>query len=160
MTITSLLLAILFGSLLVFAAVNWEQFLAQTTLSLVFTEVQAPLGIVMLGVVAAVLVVCLAFVAWLQTGALLEGRRHTKELQAQRDLADRAEASRFSELRAHLDAELGKLAAQISAQRDAQQASADALEQRLRAFVEQHSNSLAAQIAEFEDRFERGPFRG
>jgi hypothetical protein len=33
----------------------------------------------------------------------LESSRHAKSLQAQRDLAEKAEASRFTELRQHLD---------------------------------------------------------
>ena len=45
----------------------------------------------------------------LQTSALLETRRHSRELQASRELADQAEASRFNELRNFLEVELLKL---------------------------------------------------
>ena len=40
---------------------------------------------------------------------LLETRRHTKEMAAQRELADKAEASRFTELREHLNNETARL---------------------------------------------------
>ena len=40
-----------------------------------------------------------AYVVFLQGSTLFETCRHAREMQAQRDLADRAEASRFVELR-------------------------------------------------------------
>lgn len=116
-----------------FALANWPAFTAPATVSLFFATVEAPIGMIML---VALAIVCLAFTAWaisIQGHALMDARRMTKELQAQRDLADKAEASRFTELRAHLDAAL--------------------LEQR-RA-IEQQANSLAANIAVLEDRMDR-----
>ena len=70
-------------------------------------------------------------------GSLMESRRQTKELQAQRDLADKAEASRFTELRTELMARL------------------DRLQTDSRTAIEQNANSVAAQIGELEDRLER-----
>ena len=89
-----------------FALLNWDVFTALTSLSLGFMTVQAPLGVIML---SFVVLLCLLFIVWivsLQAAALRDARRQTKELQAQRDLADRAEASRFTELRADLMARL------------------------------------------------------
>ena len=48
-------------------------------------------------------------VAYIQGTVLVETRRHAKELAAQRELADKAEASRFTDLRAHLDQEMQRL---------------------------------------------------
>jgi len=93
-----------------FALANWGAFTALAPLSLGVTTVQAPLGLIMLGLVVFV---CVLFTAWMitmQAAALLEARRQTKALQAQRDLADRAEASRFTELRADLMARLDEMA--------------------------------------------------
>ena len=89
-----------------FALLNWDVFTALTPLSLGFMIVQAPLGVIML---SFVVLLCLLFIVWivsLQAVALRDARRQTKELHAQRDLADRAEASRFTELRADLIARL------------------------------------------------------
>ena len=86
-----------------FAAINWSAFSTPTTLSLVVHDGQAPVGVIMLVLLA---VACIAFIAWaipMQGRALMDSRRMTKDLQAQRELADKAEASRFTELRAHLD---------------------------------------------------------
>ena len=92
------------------AALNWGVLSAPVEMSIGFTRVSAPLGLIMLGLVVFV---CVLFTAWMitmQAAALLEARRQTKALQAQRDLADRAEASRFTELRADLMARLDEMA--------------------------------------------------
>jgi uncharacterized integral membrane protein len=102
MRIWTLLLIVVFAFLTVFALLNVNAFLAPTSLSLGFTQVQAPLGLVMLGVVALVSAIFLAFVAYVQGGALLEGRRLSREMEAQRTLADRAEESRFVDLQGRL----------------------------------------------------------
>jgi hypothetical protein len=120
-----------------FAAVNWAAFNALTPLSLGVTTVQAPLGLIMLGLIAFLCVLFAVWVIVLQANSLRDARRQTKALQQQRDLADRAEASRFTELRAELMARL------------------DRLQLESRQVAEQHSNAVAAQIGELEDRMQR-----
>lgn len=120
-----------------FALINWSAFSALTTLSLGFTTVEAPLGLIMLGFIVFLCVLFTVWVISLQAGSLMESRRQTKELQAQRDLADKAEASRFTELRTELMARL------------------DRLQTDSRTAIEQNANSVAAQIGELEDRLER-----
>jgi uncharacterized integral membrane protein len=80
------------------SALNWPTLMAPAPLDLVVAQVQAPLGVVMLGL-AAVLV-ALFFVAYLrnQIGSLLETRKLLKEVQRAHDLADQAEASRIENL--------------------------------------------------------------
>lgn len=80
------------------AVLNWSTLMAPAPLNLVIAQVQAPLGVVMLGL-AAVLV-ALFFVAYLrnQIGSLLETRKLLKEVQRVHDLADQAEASRIQNL--------------------------------------------------------------
>jgi len=105
-----LLFVLILAAIALFALANWGAFTALAPLSLGVTTVQAPLGLIMLGLVVFV---CVLFTAWMitmQAAALLEARRQTKALQAQRDLADRAEASRFTELRADLMARLDEMA--------------------------------------------------
>ena len=86
------------------AALNWTCS-TPTAMSVGVMQVTAPLGLVMLGLTALLGVVCLAYVVYLQSSVMLETRRHNKEMQSQRDLADKAEASRFTELRNYLDAQ-------------------------------------------------------
>jgi hypothetical protein len=87
---------------------------------------------------------------------ILETRRYGRELQSQRELADKAEASRFTELRGFLDAELSTLAARVAEIKSGTDTRLDQLERDLRASVEQTGNTLAAYIGELEDRVERG----
>ena len=108
--VRALVFVVVLAVVALFALANWGAFTALTPLSLGVTTVQAPLGLIMLGLVVFV---CVLFTAWMitmQAAALLEARRQTKALQAQRDLADRAEASRFTELRADLMARLDEMA--------------------------------------------------
>lgn len=136
-----LLLALFFGT---FVAVNWSVFLAPTSLSVLVTTVQAPLGLLMLGVLAAVTALFGGYMAWWQARVLLETRRHTQELQAQRALADQAEASRFTALQGVLQAEVAKLVERV-----------DTSAEQTRQALQDSGNSLAAYIGEVEDKLDR-----
>ena len=122
----ALILFLVLVFVVLFAAINWAVFTALTPISLGFTTVQAPLGLIMLGLVAFLSVLFTVWVILLQANSLRDARRQTKELQAQRDLADRAEASRIAELRNDL---LKRL--------------------------DENTNSIAAHVAQLEDRIER-----
>lgn len=146
-----LLVATVIGA---FAVLNWSALLAPSELSLGFTTVQMPLGLVMLGMLGFLAALFLIFVIAMQGSALMETRRHTRELQANRELADRAEASRFTELRGYIEAQLQNQADHEIHSRALVIARVDRLESDLRAFMEQSGNTLAAYIGELEDRLE------
>ena len=139
-----------------FSALNWNAFLTPTSLNLGLAEVQGPLGLIMLGALVMVAAVFMVYILYLQTTVLLDTRQHTKELQSNRKLADQAEASRFTELRGFLEAELKRQLAQDAESRAAVVARIDQLERDLRTAVEQSGNSLAASLGELEDRLDRG----
>lgn len=150
---TALLLLVLIA-LTLFTVLNWRAFTTPTQLTLLVTTVDAPLGVLMLILTAAVVVAFLAFVVYLQASTAREARRLAKELQSQRELADRAEASRFTELRSFVAQELTALRA-FSADADAKLVSrVDAAEQALRTEMEHSGNTLAAYIGELEHRLE------
>lgn len=102
--------------LAVFIGVNWEPMSTPTDLSLVFTQVHAPLGLILLGFMVLLAVLFIGWAAYMQGLALIERRGHAKELAAQRALADKAEASRLTELRAHVDEEVTRITEAITAQ--------------------------------------------
>lgn len=92
-----------------FAALNWKAFTTPADLSLGVTSVNGPpwsgdAGFACGGHSPFFLL----FVVVLQTSALLETRRQLEELRDDRDLADQAEASRFTELNTFLVGELNK----------------------------------------------------
>jgi uncharacterized integral membrane protein len=150
-----LLILALLVAVAIFTAINWSAFVTPTTLSLVFVRVEAPLGLVLLGFVAVLTLLFLIYVVYLQSSVLIESRRYARDLQAQRELADQAEASRFSQLRAFLDSELGSVAQKSEELKTGMLAKLEDLERELRSVVEQSGNTLAAYIGEIEDRLER-----
>jgi hypothetical protein len=154
MRVCSILLAIILGAIIGLAALNWNLFTASSTLWLGIASMQAPLGLIMLCLVAALLLLFLMMVAYMQSSILLETRRHVKELQTQRELAERAEASRFTAVQRSFE-----LGMQSLAQRDAETHAAlvarlELLGMTVTHSVEQSGNTLAAYIAELEDRME------
>jgi hypothetical protein len=157
MRIRTLLLVVLVLAIVLFAALNWTGFTTPSALSLGVTTVQAPLGLIMLVLLAAVSALFVAWIIYLQGSVLLETRRQAKELQAQRDLADKAEASRFTELRQFVGGELMRVTQSSAETRSNLLSRLDAMEQRQRAALEQTSNILAAHIGELEDRIEHRP---
>lgn len=156
MRIRTLLLLLVLVMVAAFSALNWTVFVTPTVLSLGITSVQAPLGLIMLGLLIFLTAFFLVFVVYLQSTVLLDTRRHTRELQTNRDLADKAEASRFTELRGFLDAGLKQQATLAAEHRAVVLARIDSLERELRLNVEQSGNSLSAYIGELEDRLTTG----
>jgi len=137
-----------------FALLNWPAFTAPATLSLVFGTVEAPVGVIMLCVTFLLGAMCLAYLIYVQGAALMDSRRHAKELQAHRELAENAESSRFSELHNFVNAEL-RAQAQMNADTRTQiLARIEQLEQRTRVTMQETGNSLSAYIGELEDRLE------
>jgi uncharacterized integral membrane protein len=144
MSVRSLLVIIVLGLLAIFTIVNWGTFITPTHLSLVVTSVEAPLGLVMLGFTAVLAAVLLAYALKVQINALSDTRRQSEELRRQRELADQAEASRFTELRQYLEQELASI-------KQAQQDS----ERRVRDELASSTNTLSACIGEVDERLER-----
>ena len=131
-------------------------FITPTDISLGFGQVAVPLNLMLLGLLVLLSVLFLVHAVYIQGSALMETRRHTKELQANRELADKAEASRFTALREFIAAEMTR---QEARQTEAQQqllVRLAELAQASHTLTEQTGNSLAASLGELEDRLERG----
>ena len=103
---TKILLLIMGIVLIVgFGALNVDEFTRTTTLNLGFTRMQLPLGLVMTVLVIAILLIFLVTTLYMHSTNLIETRKYTKQLNAQRELADKAEASRFTELRRYMESQ-------------------------------------------------------
>ena len=157
MYLRTLLILIVLAAVAIFAAINWSAFMAPTPLSVVFAKVEAPLGLILLAVVGLLTLLFLLYVLYLQSSILVENRRNARELQAQRELADQAEASRFSQLHSFLEKELGRLGEKTEESKVAVLTKQETVESELRSVIEQSGNTLAAYIGEIEDRLERTP---
>lgn len=145
MQLRSIVLVLTMLAIAALAVLNWGALSAPVAVSLGVTTLEAPLGLVMLGLTALLAIVGVAYVLSLQGSVLLETRRHTKELQAQRELADKAEASRFTELRTVLE--------DLHARdKEVLMARLDALEAHLVQRAQESDNSTAAYVGQLEQQ--------
>jgi uncharacterized integral membrane protein len=152
----TLLILVVLGIVIVFALLNWSVFTAPTTLSIGFASFEAPLGLILLGAIAALTLLFLIYLVYLQATALMESRQYSRELKTQRELADRAEESRFTQLRSSLESDLRQLTNQMTESNAAMVSRLEGLDRDLRSAIEQSTNSLAAYVGEIEDRLEQG----
>lgn len=121
--------------LALFAMLNWGALTAPTVLSFFGATVQAPLGLILLLTAVAFALLSFVYGAVQRTAMLLEARRHAQALEAQRRLAEDAEASRLTELRADMHRELAEV----------------------RKTIEESANGIFAAIGELRERPERQP---
>ena len=131
-----------------FAVMNWPAFNTPQPLWLGFTTITAPLGVLLLG--ALVVIALLLLVE--QSAALAQSRRFAREIDAQRKLAERAEGSRFSELRAYLSEEMARAEQRAMDTRATLVNRVDALERDLRTALDQTGSSVVAYLADHEER--------
>lgn len=155
MKLRTLSITLVLGLLAVFALMNWGAFNAPTTLTLGFAEVQAPLGLIMLVVTGAVCALFLIYLVFQQAGVILEARRYAKELKSHRELADKAEASRFTDLRAFLEGELRRIEGQSAAATAELAARIEQLDQQLTAQLTDTTQTLSAYVGEVDDKLDR-----
>ena len=133
MRFRSLLVLVASGLAALFAVLNWRVFAAPATLNLVLTQAEVPVGVIMLMLFAVALVVIWILVSGWQGTLLAEFRRQAKELEAQRQLAESAEASRFTELGTLIREEVAKL----------------------RTELQDTEHSIAATLGEMDDRLRK-----
>jgi uncharacterized integral membrane protein len=131
-----ILLAVLL-MLVIFAVLNWNAIVTPIPLSLLLTDANAPLGLILLATTGLLTLIFLGFVIYMQSSTLLLRKRLNRELEEQRKLADDAEASRYTELRTYLETRL------------------EEIELSVKASVEESGTTLSAYIGELEDRLDK-----
>jgi hypothetical protein len=129
---------------IVFVLINRVMLGTPVQVSFAFTSLSVPLWLVLLGLSMALCAVFFGLLLAAQVRLVATHRKHAAELRAQRELVERAEESRFTELRQYLEAELASL-------RETQRASLERLHEEILAA----NNSLAACIGEIDERLER-----
>jgi hypothetical protein len=78
-------------------------------------------------------------------------------MKSQRELADQAEASRFTELRLFVQEALQRQLALNGESRDAILTRLEVLDRDLRVVFEESSNGLSAHLGQLEDRLDHDP---
>jgi uncharacterized integral membrane protein len=137
--------------LAVFTLANWAVLSASSTLSFIVFDVEGPLGVILLGAMLALVALFVVYVLSLRTSMLMESRRHNQELEAQRKLAETAEASRLNELRAQIEREFAQLHDAIGGV----DGRMDSHEQAMKQSLNEAANGLAALVAEMDDKIDR-----
>lgn len=127
-----------------FGLLNWVALSTPTDLSFLGAQLNAPLGLILLGFTLVLLALFTAYILAIRTTMLLDTRRYTQELRAQSQLAEQAEASRLTALRSQLDSEFAKLHAAI-------QTTESALQKQ----IEEATRGLEACVGEVEDKLDR-----
>jgi hypothetical protein len=138
-----------------FAIANWSLLVEPAPLNFLLFTVQGSLGLILLVATLAFVALFAVYAVSIRTTALVETRRHLKELEAQRDLADKAEASRFTALSNQLEQESTRLRAAIEATRAEVLNRADALEDAVAKSLNEATNSLAAHVGQVDDKLNR-----
>ncbi len=149
-TLTVIVVLVLLG---LFAGLNWPAFTAPTILNLLFAKVQAPLGLVMLGVILALTLLYVLFSLGVEASALIEVRRYARELYQVRKQLENEEESRFLQLKGFLEAEFarqGETQAQLSKALSAGfgelRQGLEALEKRLSTLPEEQRQALEEEL--------------
>lgn len=155
MKIINFIILIILVALVVFAAVNWQAIMTPVPLSLLFTDAQAPLGLILLSITGLLTLLFLTFVIYMQSSTLMIRRKLNKEVEEQRKLANEAEASRFTELRTYLETELQQLTSHSADNHQKVNTKLAELETAISGKVEETGTTLSAYIGELEDRLEK-----
>jgi hypothetical protein len=137
-----------------FVALNWSEFLRTSPLTFGGAVLEAPLGLIMLGILGVVFAMYIVTGAVYRTQHLVESHHHLKALQQQRDLADKAEASRFTDLRQHLDTQLRELRQRDAIAATEFEKAMVGSQRELRTQLDQMNRAMTARISELEHRLE------
>jgi DNA anti-recombination protein RmuC len=149
----SLSLALAIAAL--FSAMNWGAITAPTELSLGFAKVQAPLGLVLLALTGMLSALFLVYIAFQQASVIAEARRTARELKGHRELADRAEASRFTALQNDLADQLRRLDAQRASESERMNAAIDQMEKRIIDRLDESTRVMSAFVGEVDEKLDR-----
>ncbi len=137
-----------------FAALNWSEVMRTSHLNFGLILADASLGGILLGALAITLLVFLVSSAIQESRNLIEWNRHSKALAAQRDLADRAEASRFTDLRQHIDTTLRETRQRELIAASEFEKSMLQSQREMRNQIEQMHRTVANQLEQLESRLE------
>ncbi len=138
-----------------FGILNVDEFTRVSTLNLGFTTMQLPLGMVMTVLVIAILLIFLVTTLYMHSTNLIETRKYAKELTVQRELADKAEASRFTELRRYMESQADLALNQANGTVAAMDRRIMQTEQLLLQRLDQSDNSNAAYWGQHDDALAR-----
>ena len=154
MRIKTTLLIIGIALVAAFTALNIDEFTRVSVLSVGVSTVQLPLGLILLGLLVVALVGFLISTVYIESANLIQTRKYARDLEVQRNLADKAESSRFIELQRAMKASDLAMAERDAANVLAFTESLAKTQLNLSQRIEQSDNATAAYIGQLQDRLE------
>ncbi|HAW45125.1 MAG TPA: hypothetical protein DCW60_02075 [Sutterella sp.] len=134
-----------------FLVINWQGIVTDVAVDFGFYKADAPLALIVLLGLGALVVICLLYAMWLQASMALEMRKVRREAQSSKNLAEDAEKSRFLELKADIEKLKGEWQNQADTRRDQMIKRIDELDKRFEEGFVQTINSLSSSVGELED---------
>ncbi len=110
---TLAMMLVLFPVLL-FAALNWGLFSQPGSINFLLYTIQAPLGMIMLGIVGLLSLLYMLFIGKAEVSAMVQERKCSKALDAARQLAADREAGRIAELELNVSKQIDGYGEQLS----------------------------------------------
>jgi uncharacterized membrane protein len=138
-----------------FSAANWALLTTAAPIDLLLVTVQASPGLVLLSAILVIVLLFGVYVVSLRTATIIETRRHLKALEIQRELADKAEASRFTALAGQIEQQLAATRALIEETRAHTDARIDALDASLARTLNDTANAVFANLGQVDDKLDR-----
>jgi hypothetical protein len=138
-----------------FTAINWTLLATPASIDLLVVTVQAPPALIVLTALLVIVALFGIYVVSLRTATLVETRRQLKVLEGQRELADKAEASRFTALATQIEQELAGTRTLIEETRAQTIARIEALEATFTRTLDETANAVFANIGEVDDKLDR-----
>lgn len=137
-----------------FAAQNWSEITRSSPLNFGIVQSEASMGLILLGLLGLTLVLFLISAITSRTQNLIEARQHARQMHAQRELADKAEASRFTDLRQLLETHLRESRQRDTIQHTEFEKALTQHQKDTRTQIEHLSSVLATRMGEMETRIE------
>jgi len=132
-----------------FSVVNWQVLTARTQIDLLVAQITAPLGLVMLGGMAALALLFLLFLVWLETKALIQIGRTSRQAPVE------PSGAMIAELRTELERHLSGLRGESSEAMRNIVARLEHMEQVVKDEVEHSRHALTAHVDRLEPHIKR-----
>lgn len=111
-------LLLIFVLMAVFLVINWSTLSQVTTVNLIYKEIQAPLGVIVVCGFGALILLLALYTVWQQASVMMELRAASKESRRSHQLAEEADKSRLTEATKELKERFDKLEALLSTRSD------------------------------------------
>lgn len=111
-------LLLIFVLMAVFLVINWPTLSQVTSVNLIYKEIQAPLGVIVVCGFGILILLLALYTVWQQASVMMELRAASKEARRAHQLAEEADKSRLAEASKELRERFDKLEALTAARSD------------------------------------------